>query len=144
MKNTNKVLTYLHIFLILAGCGINGQITSGASTPDVSDCGIQGSGGSGATITGTAAYWPYSQCRTDAFSVTNPGGISPPTICGKNQGRHSKLSKMHFNIPSYYFTQVGKGSSEGNKDQRILKILVCTNIDMKFPSFVYKLKFPTF
>ena len=86
MKNTNKVITYQHIFLILAGCGINGQITSGASTPDVSDC------------TGTAAYWPYSQCRTDTFSVTNPGGISPPTICGKNQGRHSKLLKTNFDI----------------------------------------------
>merc|ERR1712223_1786792 len=67
----------------LAGCGINGQITNGAtsSPPVPGDC--TKSGGEG-----LAAYWPYSQCLDDSFSVTNPGGISPPTICGKNQGRH--------------------------------------------------------
>ena len=74
-----------HIFSLLAGCGINGQITKGGANPG--DC--TKSGGEG-----LAAYWPYSQCLDDSFSVTNPGGISPPTICGKNQGRHSKLMKI--------------------------------------------------
>ena len=31
-----------------------------------------------------------SQCLTDTFTVTNPGGSSPPTICGTNTGSHSK------------------------------------------------------
>lgn len=30
------------------------------------------------------------QCITDSFSVTNPGGHSPPVICGTNSGDHSK------------------------------------------------------
>ena len=77
--------TLVTYFSLLAGCGINGQITKGGANPG--DC--TKSGGEG-----LAAYWPYSQCLDDSFSVTNPGGISPPTICGKNQGRHSKLMKI--------------------------------------------------
>jgi len=65
----------------IAGCGTNGQITNGAANGAIDDC--TSGGGSG-----TAALYPYTQCLTDSFSVTNPGGISPPTICGKNQGRH--------------------------------------------------------
>ena len=76
--------TLVTYFSLLAGCGINGQITKGGANPG--DC--TKSGGEG-----LAAYWPYSQCMDDSFSVTNPGGISPPKICGKNQGRHSKLLK---------------------------------------------------
>ena len=30
-----------------------------------------------------------TQCLTDTFSVTSPGGISPPSICGTNSGEHS-------------------------------------------------------
>lgn len=33
----------------------------------------------------------YGQCITDSFSVTNPGGPSPPTICGTNTGEHSEF-----------------------------------------------------
>jgi len=29
-----------------------------------------------------------SQCSTDLFSVTNPGGSTPPAICGTNTGEH--------------------------------------------------------
>ncbi len=29
-----------------------------------------------------------SQCLTDTFSVTGPGGSVPPTICGTNSGQH--------------------------------------------------------
>merc|ERR1711936_42063 len=29
-----------------------------------------------------------SQCLTDTFSVTNPGGTAPPVICGTNTGKH--------------------------------------------------------
>lgn len=30
-----------------------------------------------------------SQCLTDTFSVTSPGGGAPPSICGINTGEHS-------------------------------------------------------
>lgn len=30
-----------------------------------------------------------TQCLTDTFSVTNPGGNSPPQICGTNTNQHS-------------------------------------------------------
>ena len=32
-----------------------------------------------------------SQCLTDSFSITNPGGSAPPTICGTNTGKHSEI-----------------------------------------------------
>ena len=83
--NQLEVHRQKQIFLLLAGCGINGQIVSGANTPAQEDCTASNS---------KAALWPYSQCLDDSFSVTNPGGISPPTICGKNQGRHSKIMKI--------------------------------------------------
>ncbi len=31
-----------------------------------------------------------SECLTDTFVVTNPGGSNPPVICGTNTGQHSK------------------------------------------------------
>ena len=30
------------------------------------------------------------QCQTDTFSVSNPDGPSPPTICGVNTREHSE------------------------------------------------------
>ena len=30
-----------------------------------------------------------TQCATDTFSVSSPGGTSPPSICGTNTGEHS-------------------------------------------------------
>ena len=30
-------------------------------------------------------------CLDDAFSVSNPGGQSPPIICGNNNDMHSKI-----------------------------------------------------
>ncbi len=35
------------------------------------------------------AVTAYGQCLTDTFTVTNPDGSSPPTICGTNTGQHS-------------------------------------------------------
>ena len=37
-----------------------------------------------------------SQCLVDTFQVTNPGGITPPLICGNNAGEHSKCSSKYF------------------------------------------------
>ena len=31
-----------------------------------------------------------TRCVNDRFQVTNPGGVSPPVICGQNTGEHSK------------------------------------------------------
>ncbi len=60
-------------------------------------------------IGGTKNYAKSTQCLTDTFSVTNPGGIAPPVICGTNTGEHSKkIHKMHdryylaFQFPSVY------------------------------------------
>ena len=45
--------------------------------------------------TGGQAAVPHGDCNTDAFTVTNPGGHSPPTICGTNTGEHSKLEEKN-------------------------------------------------
>jgi len=38
---------------------------------------------------GTATHSGATQCATDVFSVSNPGGASsPPTICGSNSNEH--------------------------------------------------------
>ncbi len=39
---------------------------------------------------GVASVADFGNCRTDTFSVTNPDGPSPPTICGVNSGEHSE------------------------------------------------------
>ena len=41
---------------------------------------------------------PYSgQCNKDAFLVTG-SAYSPPVICGKNTGQHSKLQSLYFAV----------------------------------------------
>ena len=36
-----------------------------------------------------------TQCLTDTFSVTNPGGgYTPPSICGRNTGEHSTVLQI--------------------------------------------------
>jgi len=37
---------------------------------------------------GTATHSGATQCATDVFSVSNPGGVAPPTICGSNSNEH--------------------------------------------------------
>jgi hypothetical protein len=37
-----------------------------------------------------------TRCVTDKFQVTNPGGISPPVICGQNTGEHSKFLLVYY------------------------------------------------
>ena len=32
-----------------------------------------------------------TQCLTDTFTVTNPSGLTPPSICGLNTNSHSKF-----------------------------------------------------
>ena len=52
---------------------LNGQATTNAATGKASNT--------------------NTQCLTDSFSVTNPGGTTPPMICGSNAGEHSELNK---------------------------------------------------
>ena len=34
-------------------------------------------------------------CTTDTFSITSPGNIGSPVICGFNTGQHSQLWRFH-------------------------------------------------
>jgi len=57
---------------------------TGPSTVETAEClSIAGN-----CVTGTGTYSSASQCATDLFSVTNPGGLTPPAICGTNSGEH--------------------------------------------------------
>ena len=31
-----------------------------------------------------------TNCQVDSFAVSNPGGTTPPVICGTNTGKHSE------------------------------------------------------
>ncbi len=44
----------------------------------------------------TVSVTDQGNCRTDTFSVTNPDGVSPPTICGVNTGEHSMFCYAKF------------------------------------------------
>jgi len=58
------------------------------------------------TITTTLAATRQGTCDTDSFSVTVPGGKSPPAICGVNTGQHmyvpasSQCNNLNANIGS--------------------------------------------
>ena len=71
----------------MVGCGINGQITNAESDTGRKLC--------------KSGYrmWKNTQCTKDTFSVTNPGGISPPTLCGNNDGKHSESKKFEMIQP---------------------------------------------
>ena len=51
-------------------------------TKRIKNAGVVASGG-------TVPVTDFTQCLTDTFSVTNPDGPNPPTICGTNTGEHS-------------------------------------------------------
>jgi len=57
---------------------------TGPSTVETAEC----LSVAGNCVTGTGTYSSASQCATDLFSVTNPGGLTPPAICGTNSGEH--------------------------------------------------------
>ena len=48
-------------------------------------------GGSIATVAGKKIS-TATQCQTDTFSLTGPGGSVPPVICGTNTGEHGELT----------------------------------------------------
>ncbi|TRY77460.1 hypothetical protein TCAL_16983 [Tigriopus californicus] len=51
------------------------------------------------TITKGVAVATASQCLTDRFSISNPGGQTPPVICGSNNGEHGCCDKCKCGIP---------------------------------------------
>ena len=53
------------------------------------------------TQEGTISLSNGGQCLVDSFSVTNPSGPSPPTICGANTGEHSEKKHM-LHIVEFY------------------------------------------
>ncbi len=67
----------------------NFQIT-GPSTSTVVNAQILNGQPTTTAAAGVAAT-TATRCLTDTFSVTNPNGKSPSTICGKNTGQHSKF-----------------------------------------------------
>ena len=64
---------------------ITGPSTDGATVVGATTFGVLGAGKDVAV---------KNQCLTDTFTVTNPGGPVPPTICGTNTNDHSKSIDM--------------------------------------------------
>ena len=60
---------------------ITGPSTSSATATEIIN---------GQPAAGGVAVATRGQCLTDTFSVTNPGGLTPPVICGTNSGDHSE------------------------------------------------------
>lgn len=68
-------------------------VISGPST--LSDSvGVTLNGAPVTDITKGVAVATASQCLTDTFSISNPGGQNPPVICGSNNGEHGKITKQ--------------------------------------------------
>ena len=64
---------------------INGPNTDYTATDALTQAGAAvGTGGTAASLA--------SRCLTDVFSVSNPGGPSPPQICGTATDEHSKAT----------------------------------------------------
>ena len=59
-------------------------VIAGPSTSSVSSIKLI----NGVVSTGGLSHTVGTQCLEDTFSVTNPGGKSPPQICGINTGEH--------------------------------------------------------
>ena len=49
-----------------------------------------------ATETASTNGGSIGDCITDTFSVSVPGGVSSPVICGVNTGQHSKCSTTKY------------------------------------------------
>ncbi len=75
-------------------CQIRLDFTSftiaGPSTTTTSVTKISNGNPSTTVATTVGAVAINGQCLTDTFTVTNPSGNSPPTICGVNNNQHSK------------------------------------------------------
>ena len=65
---------------------ISGPVTDTTNTYASATTGIVNGDG-----TNKKAVSMASRCLDDIFTVSNPGGITPPAICGRNSGSHSKF-----------------------------------------------------
>jgi len=62
---------------------------------------------------GGKAVSTMGQCLTDTFTVTSPGSVTPPTICGTNDGQHMYVDASDScNILSFQLAGTGKRSWE--------------------------------
>ena len=43
-----------------------------------------------------------TQCLTDTFSIPGTGATTPPVICGKNSGHHSKSAKRPLSLSTVW------------------------------------------
>ncbi|XP_059096772.1 uncharacterized protein LOC131891258 [Tigriopus californicus] len=73
-----------------------------------------------------------SQCLTDSFAVTNPGGPSPPVLCGTNSGEHIYLdASPSCNDLVFQFGGTSSGASFANRDWFIKIIQIsCDDPDL--------------
>ena len=87
VKITKTPLDLFQLRLDFLTFVITGPETSAATTAEQArtvgnDLNIDAAGTNSVTLA--------SRCLTDVFSVSNPGGPSPPAICGTNTDEHSK------------------------------------------------------
>ena len=87
VKITKTPLDLFQLRLDFLTFVITGPETSAATTAEQArtvgnDLNIDAAGTNSVTLA--------SRCLTDVFSVSNPGGPSPPAICGTNTDAHSK------------------------------------------------------
>eukprot|EP00095_Tigriopus_kingsejongensis_P012198 maker-scaffold1149_size94623-snap-gene-0.18 protein:Tk12198 transcript:maker-scaffold1149_size94623-snap-gene-0.18-mRNA-1 annotation:"transcriptional regulator" len=69
---------------------------------------------------GGGSYTTSSQCLTDSFTISNPSGAAPPTICGINTDEHMYVdASQTCNDLNFVLGSQGIGSSIANRVWRI-------------------------
>ena len=88
----------------------------------------------GSVATDGAESSGASQCATDLFSVTNPGGSNtPPSICGTNTGEHSMIYFFTWNRIFFKFQNF----------QTVHSIMTSkSNLGLKLKTFKEKFQIP--
>eukprot|EP00095_Tigriopus_kingsejongensis_P007417 snap_masked-scaffold905_size83035-processed-gene-0.11 protein:Tk07417 transcript:snap_masked-scaffold905_size83035-processed-gene-0.11-mRNA-1 annotation:"hypothetical protein DAPPUDRAFT_311633" len=65
---------------------------------------------------GGGSYTTSSQCLTDSFTISNPSGAAPPTICGINTGEHMYVDAFRAcSDLNFVLGNQGVGSSIANR-----------------------------
>lgn len=94
-------------------------VISGPST--LSDSvGVTLNGAPVTDITKGVAVATASQCLTDTFSISNPGGQNPPVICGSNNGEHVYVDAAEAcNTMNFQLGTAGVGTPLANRQWSI-------------------------
>lgn len=73
-------------------------------------------------------------CLTDAFTVTNPGGASPPVICGTNNGQHMYVdSSNSCNDLNFQFGNQAMGAASVTRQFSIKVTQISCDSEMLAP-----------